>query len=71
MRFGTWNVRGLCRVASLKIVATELTKCKLDLLSVQEVRWDNDGSEPADDSVYLYGNGNANYCLGTRNYISS
>jgi hypothetical protein len=35
---------------------TELAKCNLDLVAVQEVRWDEDGSQPADD----YGNGNVN-----------
>jgi exonuclease III len=38
MRFGTWNVRSLYRIGSLKIVARELGKCKVDLVGVQEVR---------------------------------
>jgi exonuclease III len=37
MRFGTWNVRSLCRAGSLKTVAEELSKYKLDLVGVQEV----------------------------------
>jgi hypothetical protein len=40
MRFGTWNVRRLYRAGSLKTVARELGKCKLDLVGVQEVRWE-------------------------------
>jgi exonuclease III len=40
MRFGTWNVRTLCRIGSLKTVARELGKYKLDLVGVQEVRWE-------------------------------
>jgi hypothetical protein len=39
MRFGTWNVRSLYREASLKTVARELGKYKLDLVGVQ-VRWE-------------------------------
>jgi hypothetical protein len=39
MRFGTWNIRSLYRAVSLKTVARELGKYKLDLLGVQEVRW--------------------------------
>jgi exonuclease III len=38
MRFGTWNVRSLYMAGSLKMVARELAKYKLDLLGVQEVR---------------------------------
>jgi exonuclease III len=40
MRFGTWNIRSLYRIGSLKTVARELGKYKLDLVSVQEVRWE-------------------------------
>jgi exonuclease III len=42
MRFGTWNVWSLYRSGSLKTVARELGKYKLDLVGVQEVRWDKD-----------------------------
>jgi hypothetical protein len=38
MRFGTWNVRNLYRSGSLKTVARELGKYKLDLVGVQKVR---------------------------------
>jgi hypothetical protein len=43
MRFGTWNVRSLCRVGAIKSVGGgggELEKYKLDLVGVQDVRWD-------------------------------
>jgi exonuclease III len=39
MRFGTWNVKSLCRAGSLVTVSNELSKYKLDLVGVQEVRW--------------------------------
>jgi hypothetical protein len=42
MRFGTCNVRGLCRVGAIKSVVGELGKYKLDLVGVQEVRWEVD-----------------------------
>jgi exonuclease III len=48
MRFGTWNVRSLYRSGSLKTVAREIEKYKLDLLSVQEVRRDKGGTERAE-----------------------
>jgi hypothetical protein len=38
-RFGTWNARSLCRSGLLATVAREQTRYKLDLASVQEVRW--------------------------------
>jgi len=39
MRFGTWNVRSLCKLRSIKSVVGELEKYKLDLVAVQEVGW--------------------------------
>jgi hypothetical protein len=38
MRFGTWNVRSLYRVGSLMTVSRELSRYRLDLVGVQEVR---------------------------------
>jgi len=42
MRFGTWNARSLYRSGSLTAAAAagELARYKLDLVGVQEVRWD-------------------------------
>jgi hypothetical protein len=50
MTFGTRNVRSLYRSGSLKTIARELGKYKLDLVGVQEVRWDKGGTERAEDS---------------------
>jgi len=36
-------VRRLCRTGSLTTVARELARYKLDLLSIEEVRWDYGG----------------------------
>jgi exonuclease III len=63
MRIGTWNVRNLYRARSLKTVATELAKYGLDLVALQEVRWDSGGSEPG-HYTFFYGNRNANQHLG-------
>jgi hypothetical protein len=49
MGFGTWKVRSLYRVGSLKTVATELAKYNLDLVAVQEVTWVMGGSQPPED----------------------
>jgi exonuclease III len=53
MRFGVWNVRSLYRPGSLKTVARELGKYKLDLVGVQEVRWEKSGTEWAEDYTFL------------------
>jgi hypothetical protein len=39
----------------LKTVARELGKYKLDLVGVQEVRWDKGGTEQAEDSSVKQG----------------
>jgi hypothetical protein len=52
LRFGTWNVRIMCRAGSLRTVAEEITKYKLDLVEVQ-VRWDRGGTEPAGQYIYF------------------
>jgi exonuclease III len=65
IRFGTWNVRSLYRSGSLKTIARELGKYKLDLMGVQEVRWDKGGTERAEDYTFLYGAGNEDHQLGT------
>jgi len=63
-RFGTWNVRRLYRAGSIAAAARELARYKLDLLGVQEVRWDKEGTERAGDYSFCYGKGNENQ-LGT------
>jgi hypothetical protein len=42
IRVGTWNVRTLYRSGSLMRVAEELARYKLDLVGVEEVRWDEE-----------------------------
>jgi len=42
-RFGTWNMSSLYRSGSLRSVARELERYKLDLVGLQEVRWDKGG----------------------------
>ena len=58
---GTWNVQA----GSITAVARELARYKLDLLGVQEVRWDKGDTVRAGDYNYFYGKGNENHQLGT------
>jgi hypothetical protein len=60
-RFGTWNVRSLYRVGSLMTVSRELARCKLDLMGMQEVRWEGGGTEPAGEYTFFYVKGNENH----------
>jgi exonuclease III len=64
MRIGTWNVRSLYRAGSLTATARELAKYKLDLVGVQEVRWEKEGTVRAGDYNFFYGKENENHQLG-------
>ena len=44
MRFGTWNVKSLYRAGELSLVTSEIDKCRIDLVGVQEVRWEGSGT---------------------------
>jgi exonuclease III len=46
MRLETWNVRSCYKAGSLVIVSKKLSKYRLDLVGVQEVRWEGGGTEP-------------------------
>ena len=65
MKLGTWNFRSLYRAGSLKVSARELARYKLDVVGVQEVRWDKEGTVRAGDYNFSYGKGNENHQLGT------
>ena len=65
MKLGTWNVTRFYRVGSLKAAARELARYKLDVVGVQKVRWDKEGTVGAGDYNFFYGKGNENHQLGT------
>ena len=46
---GTWNVRSLYRAGSLMAAARDIARYKLDLVVVQEVRWDKGDTVRAGD----------------------
>ena len=56
-------------------ICRELRRYKLDLVGLQEVRWDKGGTVRAGDYIFFYGQGNENHKLGKdctpENLISS
>jgi len=69
MRFGTWSIRSLYRESSLTAAARELQRYKLDLVGLQEARWDKEGTITAGDYNIFYERGNKNHQLGTGFFV--
>jgi hypothetical protein len=71
MRFTTWDGRSRYRTGSLKTVTSELAKImyNLDLVAVQEVRWVEGGSQPAEYYTLFCGNRNVNHHFGTGFFV--
>jgi hypothetical protein len=57
------------RAGTFRTVAEEISKYKLDLVPVQEVRWNGGGNEPAVEYTFFYGKGNENHELGTGFFV--
>ena len=54
-RFGTWNVTHPYMSVSLTAAARELARYKLDLVGVQEVKWDKGGQGKSSRLYFFFG----------------
>jgi len=55
MKLGTWNVRSFYTAGSFKAAAREFARYKLDVVGVQEVRWDKGGTVRAGEYNFFSG----------------
>jgi len=54
LRIGTWNIRTLFKPVALKCMIDEITRYKIPIVAIQEVRWLNSGSIQCGNSIILY-----------------
>jgi hypothetical protein len=57
-------------VGSLRASTRELARYTLDVIWVQEVRWDKGGREQAGEYDFFYGKKNDNHQLGTGLFVN-
>ena len=57
-------------LGALGLVTSEIDRCKMDLVGVQEVRWEDSGILESGNYTLFYREGNANHQLGTEFFCS-
>jgi hypothetical protein len=60
---------GACIEQGLMAAAGELARYKVDLVGVQEVRWNKEGKVKVEDYSFFYGKENENHQLGTGFFV--
>ena len=58
---GKLNIRSLYGASEITAAARELVRYKLDLVGMQEIRWDKGGAVREGDYNFFYGKGNENH----------
>ena len=55
LRIGTWNVQTLYKTGALQVAVRETEKYELDILAIQEVRWEGQDSIRQGKYTFYYG----------------